>query len=345
MNQVTSSGISVVNRSSTGSIDNATTADAIVVGAGPVGLLMALKLGLAGISTIILEKQEEFLEAPRAIAYMPVVNSELKKMGLLGPISARAYQSFKGPCWRTPQGEPLALVDPIEKIEALQKLGIPVRPPSREADDENCLYMIGQDKLSSIVFDEIQSRCKDNVSIRFGQPCLGISQHNDGIEIMTTNRSLKAKDRTDILLQAKWLIGADGARSSVRTICCIPFEGFTWTNFRFTAADVEYSFDTEADYFPGNYIVDPVDWAVIARTGPHNVWGIAYGEQPELPEDEPSVLERSKDRIPRFLAGPSKNYKLRRLKPYWAQQRCASAFRKGRVLLVGDAAHVSPLNS
>jgi 2-polyprenyl-6-methoxyphenol hydroxylase-like FAD-dependent oxidoreductase len=112
-------------------IDNATNADIIIVGAGPVGLLMALKLGLQGISTIVIEKHKEILKAPRAIAYMPVVNKQLKKIGLLEPITKRAHQSFYGPCWRPVHGEADVLCEPREKVAQLLQAGVelPPEPP------------------------------------------------------------------------------------------------------------------------------------------------------------------------------------------------------------------------
>jgi 2-polyprenyl-6-methoxyphenol hydroxylase-like FAD-dependent oxidoreductase len=160
---------------------------------------------------------------------------------------------------------------------------------------------------------------------------------------MTMDKNSENKQYHDIVLTAKYVIGADGAQSAVRQYACIPFEGFTWTNFRFTAADIEYDFQEEMGYYPANFIVDPYNWAVIARTGPTNVFRVAYGELPNTPDDEASLLERSKERIPAFLSPTNKNYNLRRLKPYWAQQRCAQTFQKGRILLIGDAAHVRRL--
>jgi 2-polyprenyl-6-methoxyphenol hydroxylase-like FAD-dependent oxidoreductase len=322
-------------------IQNATSADIIIVGAGPVGLLLALKLGLQGISTILIEKQKEILKAPRAVAYMPVVNKQLKSIGLLEPVAQRAFQTFNGPSWRPVQGKAHVLCEPTEIVAQLLQEGADLPPPPPQ--DENCVYMIGQDELSTVIFEQIQLRCPKYISVRFQRPCVGVNNVPGGVEVMTTDKSPENKQYQDIVLAAKYVIGADGAQSAVRQYACIPFEGFTWTNFRFTAADVEYDFQKESGYSPANFIVDPYDWAVIVRTGPNNVFRIAYGELPDTPDDEASLLERSKERIPRFLSPNNKNYKLRRLKPYWAQQRCAQTFQKGRILLVGDAAHVSPL--
>lgn len=324
-------------------INNATSADIIVVGAGPVGLLMALNLGLQGISTIVIEKHKGILKAPRAIAYMPVVNAQLKKIGVLEPIAKRAYQSFFGPCWRPVQGEAHVLCQSRDKIAQLQKERVDLPPPPPQ--DENCAYMIGQDELSEILLEQVRQRCPDKISVRFQRPCTGISNVPGGVEVTTTDKSPDNKHDDDIVLTAKYVIGADGAQSTVRQCSEIPFEGFTWTNFRFTAADIEYDFQQEMNFYPANFIVDPYNWAVIARCGPGNVYRVAYGELPDTPDDEESMLERSKERLPKWLSPTNKNYKLRRLRPYWAQQRCAQTFQKGRVLLIGDAAHVSRLLS
>lgn len=67
------------------------------------------------------------------------------------------------------------------------------------------------------------------------------------------------------------------------------------------------------------------------------------GERPDLPADPKSVNERARGRIDGFIKPINKDgncdYRLTRLSPYWAHQRCAQTYRKGNVLLAGDAAH------
>lgn len=63
----------------------------------------------------------------------------------------------------------------------------------------------------------------------------------------------------------------------------IPFEGFTWRNFRFTAADVEYDFVEHCGLPMANSIVDPENWAVIAKTGRENIWRVCYGKHDRSP--------------------------------------------------------------
>ena len=314
------------------------TADVIVVGSGPVGLLTALKLCLAGASVTVVEKFANILEIPRAIAYLPIVNRELQKLGLADEILKKCHVCTAGPIWLKMDRSRLGAIGNDSRHKA-----------NGEADQDNqnrdnfdkVTLMIGQDVLARIVLDALESRCGKRFQINFGTNVVGIQPfpREDGLVEVMTSTGDTSELPIESILTAKWVVGADGAGSFVRKACCIPFEGFTWDNFRFTAADVEYQFDVEGGFRPITYITDPEEWAVIARTGRHDVWRICYGERLDLPGDDGAIAERSKQRITRYLPG-SKYYKLRRVKPYWAQQRCAKVFRKGRVVLVGDAAHV-----
>jgi 2-polyprenyl-6-methoxyphenol hydroxylase-like FAD-dependent oxidoreductase len=84
-------------------------------------------------------------------------------------------------------------------------------------------------------------------------------------------------------------------------------------------------------------LVDPVNWAVVGRLGRENLWRLTYGEDASL--DEATILERLPARFAAILPDPSLPYRIDSFSPYSVHQRCASAFRSGRVLLAGDAAH------
>lgn len=113
---------------------------------------------------------------------------------------------------------------------------------------------------------------------------------------------------------------------------------------------VIYDFTKENGFKPLNFTVHPTDWAVIAYTGedadgmPHGSgqpqWRVAYVEPPDLPDSKEEILDRAHERLQRYVKG-SKNFKITRAEPYWLHQRCAAQARKGRILLAGDALHVS----
>ncbi|CAK7212897.1 hypothetical protein SCUCBS95973_001616 [Sporothrix curviconia] len=288
-------------------------AEVIVVGAGAVGLLTALKLGRAGVDTIVLEAYNSILEAPRAIAYMPVVSQELRKLGIFEKLQAQGIMNTDGVTWRDIAGTPLAAFPAAEHVLTL-----------------------GQDKVARAVLDTIRDECP-SVTVIFGQRCVGLEQQEGRVRVLTNS------NEDDYEFSATYVVGCDGANSAVRRMSLIRFDGFTWRNFRFTAADVEYDFQKHCGLPVANFVVDTEDWAVIAKTGRENVWRVCYGERPHLPADEASIRQRSDARIRRWIGNMNRDgdtaYALRRLKPYWAHQRCADVYRKGNVLLAGDAAH------
>jgi|SRR5579859_584514 len=106
------------------------------------------------------------------------------------------------------------------------------------------------------------------------------------------------------------------------------------------ATNVKYDFVGHG-YGLANMIVDPVDWAVIGAVNKRGIWRVAYGEPPHLSEKE--LLERVAEKYERLLPGPRPlKYEIVSANPYWAHQRTATTYRDGRVVLCGDAAHVSP---
>ncbi|CAK7227425.1 hypothetical protein SCUCBS95973_006538 [Sporothrix curviconia] len=244
---------------------------------------------------------------------MPVVSAELRKMGVFDKLQERGIFNTHGITWRGLDGAPLAMFPAAEPVLTL-----------------------GQDKVAQALLETIGAECP-SVKVVFGQRVVGVEQAEGKVRVMTTS------NEEDYVFNAKFLIGCDGANSAVRRMSLIPFEGFTWRNFRFTAADVEYDFQKHCDIPVANFVVDEENWAVVAKTGKENIWRVCYGERPDLPADEASVLERSAARIRRWIGNMNKDgntdYVLRRLKPYWAHQRCAQTYRKGNVLLAGDAAH------
>lgn len=114
--------------------------------------------------------------------------------------------------------------------------------------------------------------------------------------------------------------------------------------------DVWYDFKKENGYNPMNFIVHPELWCVIIYAGQDDqgqpygtgtpLWRISYVEPSDLPDSREEQLARAHKRIPKYLKG-SPDYKMSRAEPYILHQRCAAQAKKGRVMLAGDALHVS----
>lgn len=304
----------------------------IIVGAGPVGLLVALRLGQQGVRTLVLEAHNTLLPTTRAMVYMPVVNSILKQLGILDVVMNHAFLNKDGVAWRDSAGEVLA--------------HLPLGADTSGQDFEGVL-LIGQAKMNGLVLKELEKY--PSVQVLFGRRCVGIEDlpTSDRVKVMVTHTDVVSGDA---VFEAQYVLGADGTNSNVRRLMCIPFEGFTWP-FRMVGTDVLYDFPKENGWTPLNFVVDEEDCAVIAYTGeddnglPHGhgipQWRVAFLEPSSLPSDKNSVWARSYEKIPKYLQG-SKDFQISRADVFWMHQRCAAVGRKGRVLLAGDALHVSP---
>lgn len=142
-------------------------------------------------------------------------------------------------------------------------------------------------------------------------------------------------------VECDYLIGCDGARSLIRKVLGVKYEGFSWPKEYFVATNVELDLKAHG-WGLANMCASKDNWAIIAHiTG--NVWRVCYGEK--LDQTEEQIVAKVHERLVGLLPGngmdanTGKEYKLLRMNPYVPHQRCASTMRVGRVLLVGDAAH------
>jgi 2-polyprenyl-6-methoxyphenol hydroxylase-like FAD-dependent oxidoreductase len=201
------------------------------------------------------------------------------------------------------------------------------------SEKQGNMVFLGQHGFASIIMDHIAKY--PNIKILFSHRLVGVRQDDKQVT------ALFITPEGEEFITADYLAGCDGAGSTVRHSLCIPFEGFTWTDFRFIASNMHYDFEKEAGWKYGSLIVDPNHWAVIVRTGAEGTpWRIAYGEPSHLDFSKEAILERLPAKYEKLLPGSKKGYTVENVSPYFAHQRCAKNFRDGRVVLCGDAAHV-----
>jgi 2-polyprenyl-6-methoxyphenol hydroxylase-like FAD-dependent oxidoreductase len=286
-------------------------AEVVVVGAGPVGFLTAIGLARTGIDVTMLEAQGGINNSPRAAVYFPTTLAVLEKLGLLEDAKAIGLPTtrFK-----------MHFLDSGEAIEADLRDALP--PDARY--DYNLHF--GQHLLGELVLRHLERL--PNARVLWNHEVVAIEQ--DGRARVTASTPEGYRE-----LETDWVIGADGARSGVRNALGLPFDGFTWPE-RFVATNVEFDFTT-LGFAEANMVMDPVHWAVCARLGKDRLWRVTYGEDAGL--DESSVGERIDEHY-RGIFGPISGYRIDQFSPYRVHERCAPAFRVGRVLLAGDAAHV-----
>jgi 2-polyprenyl-6-methoxyphenol hydroxylase-like FAD-dependent oxidoreductase len=283
----------------------------IISGAGPVGLVAALGLARAGVKVTLVDAASTINNSPRAAIYYPTTLDVLERYGLLEDALEAGYKSTEYH-FRAPAKDTLIKLD-FSVLEGA------VRYPYN--------LHLGQDVLAHLVLRHLLRY--PHAEVRWNTNLVGFEQDQCGVTVKVETADGPKE------LRADWLIGSDGARSTVRRLLDLPFEGHTWPD-RFVATNVRFDFE-KYGFAPINMVSDPVNWAVIARLGKENLWRCTFGEDPELPEDE--VLRRIPERYAAILPGADR-YEIVAASPYRVHERCVPKLRVGRVLLAGDAAHV-----
>jgi 3-(3-hydroxy-phenyl)propionate hydroxylase len=174
--------------------------------------------------------------------------------------------------------------------------------------------------------------------VRFSTRVTDLEQRVDDIEVTITNEAGEAET-----LVCKYVIGTDGASSTIRRIAEIAFEGFTYperfikigTTFDLLAAD--------KGFCTRNYFSDPDEWLNLFKVKGYGPPGIWRGVFP-VPAGESDEAAMSREGVQRRLQGihrKSGDYDIPYHALYAVHQRVAATFNKGRVLLAGDSAHVN----
>ncbi|MWV27628.1 FAD-dependent oxidoreductase [Aurantiacibacter rhizosphaerae] len=280
--------------------------DVLIVGAGPVGMLTALTLAQGGASVRVLEKEPHIINSPRAAVYFPSTLIILQELGILDELLEIGFTN------RT-FGTHIPEFDYHSVVETEPVEGIPY----------DYQLHAGQHDVARVAMEHAR---KLGVEVLFGHEVTGFAEDEGGITVSASGQDFRAK----------WLIGADGARSTVRKLAGIEFEGHTWPE-RFVATNVKFPFQ-ELGYQQANFVCDPVNMAVIAQLDREGVWRCTYMEDSALPVE--GCEERIHQRYEWFMQG-REDYEIVSFSPYMLHQRAGETLRKGRVLLAGDAAHAT----
>lgn len=247
--------------------------------------------------------------------------NEFAKLGVLDDVVRAGYKNQEGLTFRTPaagSNEILAKIPPGKMSQGSIDYGV----------------QVGQPKLVEILREHAQQLPK--FQIRYDARFVNLHEDNDFVHVEVRNQA----DTASTFLSAQHVVACDGASSSVRKALDIPFEGFTWDDWRFLAINLRYDFD-KYGYPAANHVIDSEDWAVVVRASnrEEGLWRIATGISPEIPIED--IKKHLPEKLERLLPGPRPlEYEIVAVNPYWAHERVVSSYRSGRVVLCGDSAHV-----
>ncbi|GJE44731.1 FAD-dependent oxidoreductase [Methylobacterium soli] len=289
------------------------TQHVIIAGGGPTGLLTALGLARAGTRVTIIEAERGPNDSPRALVYHYPVLPHLEALGLLEDCIAAGFvrQDY---AWR--------VYDTGEMIPwTLRCLDGHVPHPYA--------LHLGQGELSRVVSEHL--RGLSNVEIRYATTLKDCTQHATGVTVR-----VEAGGGTEVI-EGQWLIGADGAGSVVRReVLKLNFFGITWPE-RYVATNTRVDLDG-AGYANCTMQVDDVYGSVICKIDRRDLWRVTFMEDPSLPAEgiEARIQSVLAELLPRVGACAVASFS-----PYRMHQRVADRMRVGRVLLVGDAGHIT----
>jgi len=289
----------------------------IVAGAGPVGLLVALALANRDIPVLVLEAEPDLAQDLRAGSFHP---PSLEMMAPYGITDEMQAIGIKVPRWQ--------IRDRVEGLIAEWDLGL-------LADETPYPYRLHleQHRLTPMIYRRLTTLA--HVEVRFNARVVDCGQNADGVWVLAETPDVAER------FAGAWLIGADGARSAVRKLLDIDFEGFTWPE-RFVVVSTAYDF-SRYGYTPNAYVADPDQWTAVFRmpdSGPPGLWRIAFPVPVDESDDETLAPDAVERRMQYFHPRPER-YEVRYKSVYKVHQRVATEFRRGRVLLAGDAAHLN----
>ncbi|MEM8554945.1 MAG: bifunctional 3-(3-hydroxy-phenyl)propionate/3-hydroxycinnamic acid hydroxylase [Pseudomonadota bacterium] len=288
-----------------------------IVGAGPVGILLALLLGRAGKDVVLIDKWPEAYDRPRAVTMDHEVARILASLGI-DPDHDPGFQNHRELYyWRNAELQDLQIVD----WESLAPSGWHVTYWFNQPDLEARLMAMAADLPT--------------VTILRGWTADLLDQDPDGVDLRITDTATGTAHRK---FRAQYVVGADGANSFVRDSLGLPM------------VDKGYFFDwLILDVVPEpGFTVSPAQWQLCDPKRPTTIVpggpGRRRWEFMVLPDEDRDEIARTENAWALLVPwGVSpENAVLERSAVYQFQARWATQWVSGRCMIAGDAAHLMP---
>ena len=280
----------------------------VVIGAGPVGLCLSLALAQDEIPVTLIETlgDDNFLEqVPRAGTNHPATLEMFDRIGLYEKIEPRGIIAPVFHYWDRHDNKLIAAFERIKIVEEALKM----------------------------------AKAHPLIDLRLRTTFNAFEQNADRVIARVTNPAGEEE-----VIEGRYIVSGEGARSIVRKDLGIDFEGFTYPD-RTLNIEVAYDFRKHG-YAERNYISDPDEWSNLFHwKGPPDRWRVHF---PTAPEEDAEALQQPgalQARLQGFLPKQG-GYDIVGSNLYTVHQRVATKFRVGRAILAGDSAHVnSPIGA
>ncbi len=287
----------------------------LIVGAGPVGLTLALGLINKGVPVRVYEALPELSPDARCSTIHPASLEIFQEWGVVDSILERGHRVHGLQYW---ERESRSVVASLEYAAIAGDTEFPFRV--------QCPQSILTRVLKPLV------EASPLAEVHMGHALVDFTDHGESVE------ATFEVDGGTIDVRGVYLCGCDGAHSTTRKKLDLSFEGERYADrFLLIPTDVDLTL-----YYPGissaAYFFSPDEWTITLQLP--DVTRIVFRVGRE--EDAESLLEEShiRKRVCAFL-GEDVDFKIFAKSIYNVHKRSADTFRRGRVLLVGDAAHLN----
>ena len=288
------------------------TCKVAILGAGPVGLTIANYLGQAGVEVIVVEKLDQLIDYPRAIGIDDEALRTIQSVGLIDEVLPHTtpYHAMR---FLTPKGRCFADIQPMTDEFGWSRRNAFIQP-----------------QVDAVLHRGL-SRF-DNVQVLFSRDVEQFEQDAEGVTIFANSA-----EGTKEAIRADYLIACDGGNSFVRRSLGINFDGKTAPN-QWIVVDIE----NDPLATPNVYLcADPVRPYVSAAL-PHGIRRFEFMVMPGETEEQLNQPENMRKLLEKVIPNPD-NVDLIRSRVYTHNARLAERFRKDRIILAGDAAHIMPV--
>jgi 2-polyprenyl-6-methoxyphenol hydroxylase-like FAD-dependent oxidoreductase len=299
----------------------------LIVGAGPVGLALAIELGQRGVSCVVLERNDRVGRAPRAKTTHVRTREHMRRWGIAGDLAAAS---------------PLGIDYPSDVVFVTRLAGYTLarfKNAFHCAPGRNSLYSEHAQWVPQYTLEEIlrtHAQSLPSVKILFNSEFMSAVQDADHV----TTRFRDLQTNIEGAIDSDYLVGADGARSAVRALIGARMEG---------------AYGLSRNY---NFVFHAPGLAKSHQHGPAIMYWQVNSDLPSLigPMDAGDTWFFMPTRLPEGvkLSGTDAAAAIRRATgidlPFevlhsdeWvASQLIADNYRDGRIFLAGDACHLHP---
>ena len=303
----------------------ATEFDVVVIGAGPVGLALAIELGMRGVRVLVAERNSRAGLAPRAKTTNARTRTHLRRWGIASVLA---------------DASPLGVSYPNDVHFVTSLSGYPLavfRNAFNAAPDHADVYpehaqWVPQYTLERVLLEH--ARTLPSVTFRFETIFVDAAQSGDTITTRLQDNAGEVSGCT-----SRYLIGADGARSAVRDLIGATMEG-TYGISRHSNVVFHAPGLAEAQVHGPGVMFLQIGPAGLSITGPMDegdIWYFGGGARDGEPRSDEKVVEQIK-----LTTGIDLPYTILSADQWVASMLLSDKYSEGRIILAGDACHLHP---